>query len=238
MANQNYKANFIYENLMIQSNIINSAYKAGVKNLVFLGSSCIYPKFSKQPIKEKYLLTSSLETTNDAYAIAKIAGVKMCEAYSRQYKLNYISLMPTNMYGPNDNYDELSSHFFPALIKKIYDAKKKNKKSIKIWGDGKSKRDLMYVDDLANACEFFLKKKTRHTLINIGTGIEKSIDDYAKFVMKKLNVRMKITYDKKKPNGTPRKIMDTSLAMKYGWKSKFNLDNGFNLTFKDFLKKN
>ena len=238
LANQNYKANFIYENLMIQSNIINSAYKAGVKNLVFLGSSCIYPKFSKQPIKEKYLLTSSLETTNDAYAIAKIAGVKMCEAYSRQYKLNYISLMPTNMYGPNDNYDELSSHFFPALIKKIYDAKKKNKKSIKIWGDGKSKRDLMYVDDLANACEFFLKKKTRHTLINIGTGIEKSIDDYAKFVMKKLNVRMKITYDKKKPNGTPRKIMDTSLAMKYGWKSKFNLDNGFNLTFKDFLKKN
>ena len=238
LANQNYKANFIYENLMIQSNIINSAYKAGVKNLVFLGSSCIYPKFSKQPIKEKYLLTSSLETTNDAYAIAKIAGVKMCEAYSRQYKLNYISLMPTNMYGPNDNYDELSSHFFPALIKKIYDAKKKNKKSIKIWGDGKSKRDLMYVDDLANACEFFLKKKTRHTLINIGTGIEKSIDDYAKFVMKKLNVRMKITYDKKKPNGTPRKIVDTSLAMKYGWKSKFNLDNGFNLTFKDFLKKN
>ena len=238
LANQNYKANFIYENLMIQSNIINSAYKAGVKNLVFLGSSCIYPKFSKQPIKEKYLLTSSLETTNDAYAIAKIAGVKMCEAYSRQYKLNYISLMPANMYGPNDNYDELSSHFFPALIKKIYDAKKKNKKSIKIWGDGKSKRDLMYVDDLANACEFFLKKKTRHTLINIGTGIEKSIDDYAKFVMKKLNVRMKITYDKKKPNGTPRKIVDTSLAMKYGWKSKFNLDNGFNLTFKDFLKKN
>ncbi len=237
LANQNYKANFIYENLMIQTNIINSAYKAGVKNLVFLGSSCIYPKLSKQPIKEKYLLTSPLEPTNDAYAIAKIAGVKMCEAYNRQYRLNYISLMPTNMFGPNDNYNELNSHFFPALIKKIYDAKKKNKKSIKIWGNGKSKRELMYVDDLAMACEFFLKKKTKHALINIGTGIEKSIDDYAKFIMKKLNVKMKITYDRKKPNGTPRKIVDTSLAMKYGWKAKFNLNNGFNITFKDFLKK-
>lgn len=238
LANQNYKANFIYENLMIQTNIINSAYKAGVKDLIFLGSSCIYPKFSKQPIKEKYLLTSSLEATNDAYAIAKIAGVKMCEAYSKQYKLNYISLMPTNLYGPNDNYNKLTSHFFPALIKKIYDAKKKNKNSISIWGNGKPKRELMYVDDLASACEFFFKKKTKHTLINIGSGIEKSIDDYAKFIMKKLNVKMKITYDRKKPNGTPRKIMDTSLATKYGWRSKFNLENGFNLTFKDYLKKN
>ena len=155
LANQNYKADFIYENLMIQTNIINSAYRAGVKNLIFLGSSCIYPKFSKQPIKEKYLLTSPLEPTNDAYAIAKIAGVKMCETYSKQFKLNYLSLMPTNLYGPNDNYNQLSSHFFPALIKKIYDAKKKNKKFIKIWGDGKPKRELMYVDDLANACEFF-----------------------------------------------------------------------------------
>ncbi len=237
LANQNYKADFIYENLMIQTNIINSAYRAGVKNLIFLGSSCIYPKFSKQPIKEKYLLTSPLEPTNDAYAIAKIAGVKMCETYSKQFKLNYLSLMPTNLYGPNDNYNQLSSHFFPALIKKIYDAKKKNKKFIKIWGDGKPKRELMYVDDLANACEFFFKKKTKDILINIGTGIEKSIEDYAKFIMKKLNVKMKIKYDKNKPNGTPRKIVDTSLAKKYGWKPKFNLDDGFDLTFKDFLRK-
>ena len=204
--------------------------------MIFLGSSCIYPKFSKQPIKEKYLLTSPLEPTNDAYAI-KNSWCEMCETYSKQFKLNYLSLMPTNLYGPNDNYNQLSSHFFPALIKKIYDAKKKNKKFIKIWGDGKPKRELMYVDDLANACEFFFKKKTKDILINIGTGIEKSIEDYAKFIMKKLNVKMKIKYDKNKPNGTPRKIVDTSLAKKYGWKPKFNLDDGFDLTFKDFLRK-
>ena len=221
---------------MIQSNIINSAHKAGVKNLIFLGSSCIYPKFSKQPIKEKYLLSGPLEPSNDAYAIAKIAGVKMCETYSRQYKLNYISLMPTNLYGPNDNYDELNSHFFPALIKKIYNAKKKKKKSIQIWGNGKPKRELMFVDDLASACEFFLKKKTKHKLINIGSGIEKSIEDYARFIMKKLNIKLKIKYDKKKPNGTPRKIVDASLAKKYGWKCKVNLENGFNLTFNNFLR--
>ena len=159
LANQNYKANFIYENLTIQTNIIHSAYKAGVKKLIFLGSSCIYPKLSKQPIKENYLLSGELESTNDAYAIAKIAGVKMCEAYNKQYNLNYICLMPTNMYGPKDNYDELNSHFFPALIKKIHIAKKKNRNNVKLWGNGKAKRELMYVDDLASACEFFLKKK-------------------------------------------------------------------------------
>ena len=236
LANQNYKANFIYENLMIQTNVIHSAYKAGVKKLIFLGSSCIYPKLSKQPIKENYLLSGELESTNDAYAIAKIAGVKMCEAYNKQYNLNYICLMPTNLYGPKDNYDDLNSHFFPALIKKIHIAKKKNKKIVKLWGNGKAKRELMYVDDLASACEFFLNKKTKHTLINIGSGIEKSVENFAKFVMKKLNIKLKIIYDKSKPNGTPRKILDINIAKRYQWKPNINLNKGFKTTYTDFLK--
>lgn len=236
LANQNYKANFIYENLMIQTNIIHSAYKAGVKKLIFLGSSCIYPKLSKQPIKENYLLSGELESTNDAYAIAKIAGVKMCEAYNKQYNLNYICLMPTNLYGPRDNYDELNSHFFPALIKKIHIAKKKNRRVVKLWGNGKAKRELMYVDDLASACEFFLNKKTKHTLINIGSGIEKSVENFAKFIMKKLNIKLKIIYDKSKPNGTSRKTLDINIAKGYQWRSKINLSEGFKLTYKDFLK--
>ena len=235
LANQKYKAKFIYENLMIQTNIIHSAYKCGIKKLIFLGSSCIYPKFSKQPIKEKYLLSGNLEPTNDAYSIAKIAGVKMCEAYNDQYKLNYICLMPTNMYGPNDNYDDSSSHFFPALIKKIHKAKKNNKKEISLWGNGKAKRELMFVDDLAEACEFFLKKRTNHFLINIGSGEEKTIKNYADFIMKKLGIKLKIRYDKRKPNGTPRKKIDCKLAKTYGWNSKFNLEQGFKITYKDFL---
>ena len=161
LANENFKADFIYQNLVIQTNIIHSSYIAGVKKLIFLGSSCIYPKYSKQPIKEESLLSGNLEPTNDAYAIAKIAGLKMCEAYNKQYNLNYICLMPTNLYGPNDNYHTQNSHFYPALISKIYNAKIKNKKKIIIWGNGKSKRELMYVDDLADACEFFLKKKNK-----------------------------------------------------------------------------
>ena len=236
LANQNYKANFIYENLMIQTNIIHSAYKAGVKKLIFLGSSCIYPKLSKQPIKENYLLSGELESTNDAYAIAKIAGVKMCEAYNKQYNLNYICLMPTNLYGPRDNYDELNSHFFPALIKKIHIAKKKDRRVIKLWGNGKAKRELMDVDDLASACEFFLNKKTKHTLINIGSGIEKSVENFAKFIMKKLNIKLKIIYDKSKPNGTPRKTLDINIAKSYQWRSNINLSEGFKLTYKDFLE--
>ena len=237
-ANNTFRTEFLYENLMIQNNIIYSSFLTGIKNLIFLGSSCIYPKFSKQPIKEKYLLSGPLEISNDAYAVAKIAGVKMCEAYNKQYKLNYISLMPTNMYGPNDNYNELNSHFFPALMKKIYIAKKHNKKVINIWGDGKPKRELMYVDDLAEACVFFLKNKPKNTLINIGSGYERTIEEYAKFIMKKLNVNFKIKYDKSKPNGTPRKIIDSRIAKKYGWKSKYNIEKGFKFTFEDFLRKN
>ena len=237
LANKNYKGKFIYENLMIQTNLIHASYLSGVKKLIFLGSSCIYPKLSKQPIKEKYLLTGKLEETNDAYAIAKITGIKMCEAYNNQYKTNYICLMPTNLYGPNDNYDLDNSHFYPALILKTYNAKINNKKYIKIWGDGTAKRELMFVDDVAEACEFFLKKKIKHTLINIGSGQEKSIIGFCEFLMKQFEVNLKIKFDKKKPNGTPRKILDTSLARSYGWKSKFDLIEGFKLTYNDFLKK-
>ena len=238
LANNNFKADFIYQNLVIQSNIIHGSFLAGVKKLIFLGSSCIYPKHSKQPIKEEYLLSGKLEPTNDAYAIAKIAGVKMCEAYNKQHKLNYISLMPTNLYGPNDNYDLNTSHFYPALISKIYKANKNNKKDIIVWGNGKPKRELMYVDDLADACEFFLKKKTKHTLINIGSGEEKSIKEYAYFIMKKLNIKLKIKFDKSKPNGTMRKILNTQLAKSYGWYPKINLNKGFDLILKDFKNRN
>ena len=235
--NNEQKAEFIYENIMIQTNLIHSSFLAGVKKLIFLGSSCIYPKYSKQPIKEEYLMTGKLEETNDAYAIAKIAGLKMCDAYNKQYKTNYLCLMPTNLYGPNDNYNLKTSHFFPAIISKIHFVLKRKVKNIKIWGDGTPKRELMYVDDLADACEFFLKKKTNHSLINIGSGEEKSILGYCKFIIKKLNTSLKITFDKKKPNGTPRKKLDTSLAQKYGWKSKYNLNKGFDLTYKDYIKK-
>jgi len=237
LANEKNKADFIYQNIMIQTNLINSSYKAGVKKLIFLGSSCIYPKFSKQPIREDSLLSGKLEKTNDAYAIAKIAGIKMCEAYNDQYKLDYICLMPTNLYGPNDNYDEFSSHFYPALISKIHKAKVNKKKYLEIWGSGKAKRELMYVDDLANACEFFLKKKTKHFLINIGSGNEKTIIQYSKYIMKKLKIDLEIRLNMNKPAGTPRKILDTSLAKSYGWKSKIDMDQGFNLTYRDYLKK-
>jgi len=237
LANNNFKGDFIYQNLMIQNNIIHSSFLAGVKKLIFLGSSCIYPKYSKQPIKEDCLMTGKLEETNESYAIAKLAGYKMCEAYNKQYRTNYICLMPTNLYGPNDNYDLKTSHFFPALIAKIDLAIKKKSKIIKIWGDGTPKRELMYVDDLANECEFFLKKKTKHSLINIGSGEEKTILEYCNFILKKLNFNLKIKFEKTKPNGTPRKKLDLGLANKYGWKSKFNLNKGFELTYRDYLKK-
>jgi len=236
-ANNKYKADFIYDNLTIQSNIIHSCYQNKVKSLIFLGSSCIYPRNSKQPIKEKYLLNGELEKTNEPYAIAKISGVKMCESYNFQYKTNYKCLMPCNVYGPNDNYNLQTSHFFPALLAKAISAKKNKKNTMVLWGTGKAKRELMYVDDLADACIYFMNKKTKESLINIGTSNDMSILSYAKFILKKLNLNCKIILDKSKPDGTPRKIIDSSIALKYGWSPKVDLDSGFDLTLKSFSSK-
>ena len=236
-SNNKFKADFIYDNLSIQTNIIHSAYLCGVKNLIFLGSSCVYPRNCKQPIKEKYLLTGELEKTNDAYAIAKIAGIKMCESYNTQYKTNYKCLMPTNTFGPNDNYDLMDSHFLPAIIKKSHEIKIKNKKEIIIWGNGKAKREAIYVDDIADACLHFMNKKVKETVINIGTGKDFTIKDYAKIILKEIipNKKILIKYDKSKPNGTPRKVLDISLAKKYGWKAKISLKNAIKKTYKDYL---
>ncbi len=237
-SNNKYKADFIYNNLSIQLNIIDSAHKCGIKNLIFLGSSCVYPRECKQPIKESYLLNGKLEKTNDAYAIAKIAGIKMCESYNEQYKTNYKCLMPTNTYGPNDNYDDLNSHFIPALIKKIHRLKVKNSLNLKIWGDGSPMREVIYVDDLADACVFFMNKKTNENLINIGTGIDYSIKDYAKIISKIIlpSKKINIVFDKTKPNGTPRKVMDISIAKKYGWKPKSVFKKSIIETYNSFLK--
>jgi GDP-L-fucose synthase len=239
-SNNNYKAEFIQENLSIQTNLIHSAYLCGIKNLIFLGSSCVYPRECKQPIKEEYLLSGPLEKTNDAYAVAKIAGIKMCQSYNEQYKTNYKCLMPTNTYGPNDNYDPLNSHFLPSLIRKVHLIKEKKSKYLFLWGNGKPKRELIYVDDLADACLYFMKKKTAHHLINIGTGKDFSIEYYAKQILKILipGKKVLIKYEKSKPNGTPRKVLDVSLAKKYGWNAKSNFKNSIIQTYNLFLKRN
>jgi len=239
-SNNNFKAEFIYDNLSIQLNIIHGAYSAGVKNLIFLGSSCVYPRMCKQPIKEKYLLSGSLERTNDAYAIAKISGIKMCESYNEQYGTNYKCLMPTNTFGPNDDYDDLNSHFIPALIKKVHKIKTKNLKQLILWGNGKAKREAIYVDDIADACIFFMKKRTKEALINIGTGRDHSIQDYAKMILKTIipKKKIKIKYDLTKPNGTPRKVLNVSLAKYYGWSAKFKLRDSLLLTYKNYIGKN
>jgi len=237
-SNNKYKAQFIYENLSIQSNLIHSAYLCGIKNLIFLGSSCVYPRDCKQPIKESYLLGGKLESTNDAYAVAKIAGIKMCQSYNEQYNTNYKCLMPTNTFGPNDNYDNLNSHFFPALIKKIHKLKKNKKKFLVLWGNGKAKREVIHVDDLAKACVYFMKKKTKHTIINIGSGKDYSIKYYANLILKLIipNKKIVIKYDKLKPNGTPRKVLDVSLSKKYGWHYSMNLKDAIMKTYNSYLK--
>ena len=225
-SNNKYKAEFIYDNIIIQSNIINSAYECGTKNC-------------RQPIKEKYLLTGELEKTNEPYAIAKIAGIKMCESYNFQYKVNYKCLMPTNTYGPNDNYHELNSHFFPSLIRKAHEIKKKKKKQLTLWGNGNAKREMIYVDDLADACVYFMNKKTKETLINIGTGKDYSIKQYAKIILGVINPnqKIKIKFDKSKPNGTSQKKLDISLTKKYSWKPKTSLIEGIKTTYANFLRK-
>ena len=235
-ANNEYRADFIYQNLQIQNNLIHGSYLAGVKKLIFLGSSCIYPRNCKQPIKEEYLLTGPLEQTNEPYAIAKIAGLKMIENYNRQYKTNYICLMPCNLYGPNDNYDSNNSHFFPALIKKIHEAKVKKLNEIILWGNGKARRELMHVYDLADACFFFLNRDTKHTLINIGSNEEFTIYEFAKMTQKSINYFPKIKLDYSKPNGTPRKILDLKVAKEYGWSPKMRFEKSIYNVYLDFIK--
>ena len=239
-SNNKYKADFIYSNLSIQNNLIHSAFKCGIKNLIFLGSSCVYPKLCKQPIKEEYLLNGKLEETNEPYAVAKIAGIKMCESYNHQYKTNYKCLMPTNTFGPNDNYDPMNSHFFPSLIRKIHLSKIKNNNKIILWGDGSPKREVIYVDDIADACIYFMKKKVKETIINIGSGKDFSIKKYAQIISSRINpkVSLKIKFDKTKPNGTPRKILDVSLAKRYGWKAKTSLKDAIDKTYLDYLGQN
>ena len=237
-VNNELRGNFIFDNLSIQNNIIDGSYRAGVKDLIFLGSSCVYPRECKRPIKEKYLLSNYLEKTNEPYAIAKIAGISLCESYNSQYNLNYKCLMPCNAYGINDNYNINSSHFFPALIRKIIESMRYNKDFIKIWGSGKPLRELIYFDDIADACIFFLKKKTKETLINIGSGYDKSITDYAKIIMNHLKIKRKIIYERNKLEGTYSKLLDVSLAKKYGWRYKTSLETGLSRTINDFLKRN
>ncbi len=236
LANNTFKGEFVYNNLQIQNNLIHGSYINGIKNLIFLGSSCVYPRMCKQPIKEKYLLNGELEKTNESYAIAKIAGIKLCESYNFQYKTNYLCLMPTNTYGPNDNFDLMNSHFMPALIKKISDIKFKKSKILNIWGSGKAKREIIYVDDLADACIYFMNKKVKESLINIGIGKDYTINEYAKKIMRVLNVKAKIKYDRSKPDGTPQKLLNISLAKKYGWKPKVTLEEGILKTYNALIR--
>ena len=235
-ANNKYRADFITENLQIQNNLIHGSHINGIDNLIFLGSSCVYPKLSKLPIKEKYLLTGFLEYTNEPYAIAKIAGIKMCENYNIQYNRNYISLMPTNTFGPKDNYNLNNSHFIPAILKKIYLAKINNKNYIELWGTGKPKREVIYVDDLASAVIHFMKVRPKDKLINIGSTKEYSIKDYANKIIKILNFKMKVKFDNnKKFDGVYSKILATNLAKKYGWKPKILFKNAILKTYKDLM---
>ncbi len=235
-SNNIYRGDYIFDNLSIQNNLIHGSFKNNIKNLIFLGSSCIYPRKCPQPIKEKYLLTGPLEETNEAYAIAKIAGLKLCQSYNFQYGTSYKCLMPANSYGPGDNYDTFGSHFFAANIKKLLLAKKNNKKSVTIWGTGKAKRELIFSEDVADASVFFLKKKIKDPIINIGKGSDMTIKEYIKFITKKLNLDINIKFDHTKPDGMPRKLLDVTLAKKYGWSAKTSLSEGFDKTIEDFKK--
>lgn len=238
LTNNSLRGQFIYENLVIQNNLIHGSFLAGVKDLIFLGSNCVYPKNCHQPIKEDYLLNNYLEYTNEPYAIAKIAGIKMCENYNIQYNTRYKCLMPANLYGPNDNYNPLTSHFLPAIIRKT-SSLKLNSKSNKLvmWGNGVTKREVLYVDDLGDACVYFMNKKTKHSVINIGSGRDFTINHYVKNVLKLTNKNAVIVYDKNKPTGTPRKLLDCSIAKSYGWEPKISLEEGLKKTFHSLKKK-
>jgi GDP-L-fucose synthase len=234
-ANNEYRYKFLMDNMLIQNNLINASIKNEIKNFIFLGSSCIYPKLSAQPMKEEYLLAGPLEETNQWYAIAKISGVKLIDAVRRQFGYNYVSLMPTNLYGPNDNYDLKTSHVLPALIRKIHEAKLKNN-DVELWGTGKSLREFLHVDDLAEAVSLIINSKTKEYLYNIGSGIEISIDSLAKLIKDKIGFTGNIIYNSNFPDGTPRKLLDSSKINKLGWKPKISLENGIKITYEDFLK--
>lgn len=233
-ANNLFRADFIYENLMIEANIIHAAHHANIHRLCFLGSSCIYPRDCPQPIKEEYLLTGPLEPTNEPYAIAKIAGIKLCESYNLQYGRKYISVMPTNMYGPNDNYDLNSSHVLPALIRKVHEAKDKGEPTVSVWGTGTPKREFLFVDDLAEACVFLMEIGYEGALLNVGTGVDVSIMQLAETIMDVVGYNGRIKFDATKPDGTLRKLLDVSKIKALGWAPKFNLRSGLEYTYDCF----
>jgi len=235
VANNTYRADFLYENLQIQNNIIHSSYLNGVKKMMFLGSSCIYPKLAPQPLKEDYLLTGPLEPTNEPYAIAKIAGIKMCDAYRAQYGCNYISVMPTNLYGYNDNYHPQNSHVLPALIRRFHEAKINNSPEVTIWGTGTPKREFLFADDLAEACYYLMQNYNEEGLVNIGTGEDISIKDLALLIKEIIGYQGEIKFDASKPDGTPRKLMDVSKLHSKGWHHKIELRDGIKLAYEDFL---
>jgi GDP-L-fucose synthase len=237
-ANDDFRADFIYENLMIQSNIIKASHDIGVKKLLFLGSSCIYPKLCQQPIKEEYLLTGPLETTNDAYAIAKISGIKMCQDFNKQYGTNFISIMPTNLYGYGDNYDLRSSHVLPALIRKFHEAKVNSQSKVEIWGDGSPMREFLFVDDLAEASVFLMTNYNGSEIVNVGTGEDITIGDLALLVQEIVGFRGDITFNSEMPNGTPRKLLDVSKLKELGWSYKTSLREGIEKTYLDYVKRN
>tara|TARA_B100000161_G_scaffold130796_1_gene92768 strand:- start:1610 stop:2548 length:939 start_codon:yes stop_codon:yes gene_type:complete len=226
LANDTYRAEFLYDNLMIQNNVIHQSYKNNVKKLLFLGSSCIYPKLAPQPLKEEYLLSGFLENTNEPYAIAKIAGIKLCEYYRQQYNCNFISAMPCNLYGPNDNYDLRNSHFLPAMFRKFHKAINENIPSVEIWGDGSPLREFLHVDDFADACLFLMQNYDESLFINVGSGIENSIEEIAKMIKRKIGYKGQLVFNHNLPNGTPRKIMDVSRINNLGWISKITLEQG------------
>jgi GDP-L-fucose synthase len=238
IANNTYRAEFLYDNLQIQNNIIHSSYLNGVKKLMFLGSSCIYPKLAPQPLKEEYLLTGLLEQTNEPYAIAKIAGIKMCDAYRAQYGCNFISVMPTNLYGYNDNYHPENSHVLPALIRRFHEAKIGGLPSVTIWGTGTPKREFLFADDLAEACFYLMQNYNEEGLVNVGTGEDISIKDLALLVKNIVAFEGDIIFDTSKPDGTPRKLMDVSKLHSKGWKHTIELKEGIHLAYNDFLSKN
>jgi GDP-L-fucose synthase len=237
LANNTYRAEFLYDNLMIQSNVIHASYLQGVKKLMFLGSSCIYPKLAPQPLKEEYLLTGELEPTNEPYAIAKIAGIKMCDAYRHQYGCNFISVMPTNLYGPNDNYDLQSSHVLPALIRKFHEAKVNNAPSVVIWGSGSPRREFLHADDLADACYFLMQRYNEPGFVNIGTGEDIPIKDLALLIKEIVGYTGKLEHDLSKPDGTPRKLMDVQRLHSLGWKAKIGLREGIEKVYHEFSQR-